>query len=417
MVAIANDNNLTQVNGKAGKGYDGVVRITAGGYYGTGVLLYDGISILTCAHLFTTQSPATSQANIIFTLTEGQRTIESESIYVHPDYSSSDTLTSYDIAILTLSEEAPSSAERYQINHDSTEINSEFDFLGYGDFGLGDVGTSSGNTDRLWARNSFDSDTGALKDRLQVSMGWTPVPEAELVADFDNGLSVNDALGQFLDINNLGLGEVEGIIASGDSGGPAFIDNKIAGVASYGASLAYGGAHPDIDDVQNNTFGEIGIWQRVSFYDEWIDKTLRASWADAPTQASEVITSIQEGDSGTVTAYFLLEIGAPLAEEGSVSYVTRDGTAIAGEDYLQSEGKIVLYPGETHAVIPIEILGDNSIEEDETFFLRVFDPVGGQFANNVSYLEAMRTIVDDDSVSVDLVGTANVLSAEDFFPS
>lgn len=35
-----------------GDGYDGVVRVSFGGYYGTGTLLFDGRAILTAAHLF-----------------------------------------------------------------------------------------------------------------------------------------------------------------------------------------------------------------------------------------------------------------------------------------------------------------------------------------------------------------------------
>ena len=36
----------------AGQGYDGVVRVSSGGSYASGVLLYGGQAILTAAHLF-----------------------------------------------------------------------------------------------------------------------------------------------------------------------------------------------------------------------------------------------------------------------------------------------------------------------------------------------------------------------------
>ena len=43
-----------------GQGYDGVVLVSVGGYYGTGVLLYDGQAVLTAAHLFSHGSSLTT---------------------------------------------------------------------------------------------------------------------------------------------------------------------------------------------------------------------------------------------------------------------------------------------------------------------------------------------------------------------
>jgi hypothetical protein len=79
----------------------------------------------------------------------------------------------------------------------------------------------------------------------------------------------------------------------------------------------------------------------------------------------------------------------------SVDYATRNGSAEAGEDYLAVSGTLNLYPEENQALIPVEIVGDIVEEEDETFFLDVFNPVGGTFAGEVDTLTAMRTIIDD----------------------
>ena len=67
-----------------GEGYDGVVRISSGGYFGTGVLLYDGRAILTAAHLFA--SASSSSADIHFETASGQQKITSSRIEVMPDY-------------------------------------------------------------------------------------------------------------------------------------------------------------------------------------------------------------------------------------------------------------------------------------------------------------------------------------------
>ena len=220
-----------------------------------------------------------------------------------------------------------------------------------------------------------------------------------MVADFDNGTASQDALGLLTNTANLGQGVLEGIIAPGDSGGPAFIASQIAGIASYGASISKQGIHPDIDDVTNSSYGEIAAWQRVSYYQQWIDQTIREQYLNVPTRAQDVQKTVIEGNSDVVYAYFLLEFNGVRSDPNqilSVDFATRDGSALAGKDYLPTSGTLKLYPNEQQAVIPVEVLGDLLVEEDETFFLDVFNPIGGSFGDGVVKLTAMRTIVDDD---------------------
>jgi len=62
-----------------------------------------------------------------------------------------------------------------------------------------------------------------------------------------------------------------------------------------------------------------------------------------------------------------------------VRYKTRDGTAKAqrkGEenaDYIETEGSLNFGPGETEKQIAVSILDDNTYEEDEDFFVDIFD--------------------------------------------
>ncbi|MDD2558066.1 MAG: Calx-beta domain-containing protein, partial [Desulfuromonas sp.] len=185
----------------------------------------------------------------------------------------------------------------------------------------------------------------------------------------------------------------------GDSGGPAFIDGQVAGIASYISSFNINRQSPDIDYKLNSSFGEVAFWQRISTEQQWIDQTVRSFYADAPQTPEEVITRIIEGDSGSTYTYFLLQftgIRSSADEVLSVDYTTRNGSARAGEDYLAVNGTLNLYPGEDQAVIPVEILGDVIPEGDETFYLDIFNPVGGSFGGGIDVLSAMRTILDDD---------------------
>jgi hypothetical protein len=280
-----------------------------------------------------------------------------------------------------------------------------FSFLGYGRTGSGSTGADATSTSgsealRLKATNQFDADGAVLKSFLGGQMSWSPLTGTQLMADFDNGLAVNDALGRLIGRHDLGQGLSEGLIASGDSGGPALIAGQVAGIASYTSNLSLGSIEPDIDTQPNSSFGELAAWQRVSVYQPWIDQNLRANYPNAPSRVEDVQTQVKEGNGGISYAYFLLQFTGIRSNPNqvlSVDYATRDGTALAGSDYLAANGRLNLYPGEDKAVIAVEVLGDPQSEPNETFYLDVFNPVGGNFGPGVVKLMAMRTIINDDA--------------------
>ncbi len=379
-----------------GDGYDGVVLINHNGRQGTGSLLYDGRAILTSAHLF--DGPR-GRVYVTFETAQGLKTLEASQVQLHPGY---DGAGNNDLALVWLPTTAPVTATRYELYRESDEIGQTFALIGYGQVGLGSAGSRPNLLPypvRLKAYNRFDADAATLKHHLGAAMSWEPTADTQLIADFDNGYAAHDALGLLIGQVNLGLGHYEGFIAPGDSGGPAFIQHKVAGIASYVASLAWGRSNPDIDLVTNSSFGEIAAWQRVSAYQQWIDQRLRSNYPDPPSSPQEVKREIYEGDHGTRYAYFLLQftgIRKDPMQVLSVDYSTRDGTALAGNDYLPVSGKLNLYPGETQAVIAVEIIGDTTPEPNEYFYLDLTNPVGGSFGDGVLRLTAVRTIVDDD---------------------
>lgn len=381
-----------------GEGYDGVVRVTAGGYYGTGALLFDGRVLLTVAHLLADRNGA--EVTVHFETAAGSTSRTVSNVLLHPQYQSSSG--NNDLALLWLPTAAPQAADRYALYRDGDELGQVMTLAGYGVPGTGASGVVEdyqGPYLRLQAENRFEAEGAELKAIMGSLMSWSPLAGSQLVADFDNGQSSRDALGQLMGIVDYGQGLDEGMITPGDSGGPAFIDGRIAGIAAYVASLYHNGFSPDPDLEANGTFGELGFWQRVSHYQQWIDQSMRAAWTDAPLSPEEVQFEILEGDSGAVFAYFLVQFhGIRLDPEQwlSVDFTTRDGTARAGEDYIAHSGTLMLYPDETQAVIPVEIIGDTTPEPDETFYLDIFNPVGGSFPNGQVILSAVRTIVDDD---------------------
>jgi Calx-beta domain/Trypsin len=381
----------------AGQGWDGVVRVSVSGRYGSGVLLFDGRAVLTAAHLF---SSVAGMPLVHFETPQGASSVQASGVLLHPLFNPQNL--DHDLALVWLPQSAVAEADRYGQYRGDDEIRQVFNMVGYGMLGTGGTGvlaSASATPVRLHAANQFDADPAMIKSAVGAAMTWLPSPGKQLVADFDNGSAAHDALGVLLGNLDTGTGLSEGLIAPGDSGGPALIGGLVAGIASYTFGLSVAGADPDIDSFDNSSFGEMGAWQRVSAHQQWIDQAMRSHYADAPKTREDVKLVVEEGDAGAQYAYFLLEFSGLRADPNqwlSVDYETRDGTAFADEDYLAVKGTLILYPGENQAVIPVEILGDQVAETDEVFSLAVYNPVGGTFAYGRTELVATRTILNDD---------------------
>ncbi len=91
-----------------------------------------------------------------------------------------------------------------------------------------------------------------------------------------------------------------------------------------------------------------------------------------------------------------VEFGVTLAgssiRAATVSYATRDGTAVAGEDYLAASGTLTFAPGETSRTVPVPLLDDGLPEPAETFAVTLSSPTNATIATAA----ADGTIIDDD---------------------
>ena len=111
--------------------------------------------------------------------------------------------------------------------------------------------------------------------------------------------------------------------------------------------------------------------------------------------------TITEGNVGTTPVYFWVQFNGFRTEPNqivSVNYSTRNGTALAGQDFIANQRTLKIYPNEDHALIMMEVISDNVPEPDETFCLDVFSPVGERFGPDVVQLTAVRTIQNDDAI-------------------
>ncbi len=118
-----------------------------------------------------------------------------------------------------------------------------------------------------------------------------------------------------------------------------------------------------------------------------------------PSQVSEVITRPNEADINHLN-YFLLSIDTTYAVDFSVYYETRDGSAVAGQDYIATSGIATLRAGESDIAIAVEIIADQLAESDENFYLVATQLETGLESENLSRnaieLLAIHTIIDDD---------------------
>jgi len=286
----------------AGGELGGVAKLSVarsdGNYLGSGVLLTTGLHLLTAAHLVTDDAGElnTSSATAWFSDENGPLGIGISAYYVHPDWDGEFFGHGNDIAVVELDSIAPADIDRYEIYTGSDEVGQIGNpKTGYGESGTGDTGSVLAAGTKRAGQNKYDS----TADMMLTALGEEFLPGSVLQYDFDNGLAANDAFGFFFgsEFADLGLGADEVMSAPGDSGGPTFIDGKIAGITSYGVTLAYDdGSTSDVLSGVNNSFGEFGGDTRVSFYQSFINNVLSdGSKPVIPEPSSVVVWGVLAG--------------------------------------------------------------------------------------------------------------------------
>jgi streptogramin lyase len=103
-------------------------------------------------------------------------------------------------------------------------------------------------------------------------------------------------------------------------------------------------------------------------------------------------SALPEGDAGTVTAQFAVNLHPPTDETVTVDYGTSDGNAISPADYQGVSGTLTFGPGDSSEIIEVTVNGDALDEDDETFTVTLSDP---QLAT-INGGTATGTIMDDD---------------------
>jgi CSLREA domain-containing protein len=104
-----------------------------------------------------------------------------------------------------------------------------------------------------------------------------------------------------------------------------------------------------------------------------------------------------EGDAGTRNATFTVRLSSPSANAVTCSYATSSGSATAGSDYASSSGTVTFAPGTVSRTISVAIAGDEVVEANETFFVKLSSPINATLADS----RGTGTIIDDDFPAVE----------------
>ncbi|HYV29872.1 MAG TPA: Calx-beta domain-containing protein, partial [Candidatus Binatia bacterium] len=251
--------------------------------------------------------------------------------------------------------------------HDNTTGNSILGNAIYGNNGLGISLTPLEAIDLPTPNDNLDPDTGPNNlqnfptiTNVSYSSGATLV-EGVLRSTPDQTFAIQIFHNTSPDPSGYGEGEVYAGLATVTAD-----DQGIAGfsfLASGDLPARYFTATAtDLDSGDTSEFSavvrDIGVPPALSIHD----------------------TLVAEGSNGTATAVFTVSLSADSTQTVSVSYSTVNGAALAGSDYLATNGLLSFNPGEVSKTIEVIVTADPQPEPDEDFFVDLRNPANATLA-------------------------------------
>ena len=107
---------------------------------------------------------------------------------------------------------------------------------------------------------------------------------------------------------------------------------------------------------------------------------------------SPVNISVVEGNSGSKTVTFTVDLSRTWSSTVTVGYATANGSATAGQDYTAASGTVTFAAGQTSQQVSVTVLGDVAVEPDETFTVTLSAPSEATLGTATS----TATITNDD---------------------
>ena len=118
--------------------------------------------------------------------------------------------------------------------------------------------------------------------------------------------------------------------------------------------------------------------------------TALATRINGPVGVSVADTTVQEGADAHLD--FVVSLSRAAASTVTVNYRTRNGTAIAGQDFTGTSGTLTFAAGETAKTVAVAVLDDVHDEGSETMKLKLANASGGRITDK----KAIGTITNSD---------------------
>ncbi|HUQ32902.1 MAG TPA: Calx-beta domain-containing protein [Pyrinomonadaceae bacterium] len=205
----------------------------------------------------------------------------------------------------------------------------------------------------------------------------------------------------------VGTALIPSAICPGDDGTPPFnpSDGTIADFIGYGSVVCYEGSGPA--PAPDNTTADFrragGCTDTDNNASDFFTHTPAPRNSASPVNDCSVSTtpnltisdaSLTEGNSGTVTATFTVQLSAPASgSDVTFDIATQNNTATSGSDYVaKSLTNQIIPAGSQTLTFSVTVNGDTAVENDETFFVNVTNVAGA----NVTDGQGLGTIQNDD---------------------
>lgn len=113
---------------------------------------------------------------------------------------------------------------------------------------------------------------------------------------------------------------------------------------------------------------------------------------------------ISEGDSGNSTLTFTVTLDGDLASGVTVDYAFASDTATIGEDFVSPADGTLSFAGTAGETmqVSVDVAGDTTVEQDETFFLNLSNLVAGGLNVSISDAQGVGTINNDDAAEISI---------------
>lgn len=119
--------------------------------------------------------------------------------------------------------------------------------------------------------------------------------------------------------------------------------------------------------------------------------------------------AVAEGSNGLVTAKFTVSLSTTQEHAVSVDFATQDGTAIAGQDYVATNGTLNFEVGETSKAVRVQVTADEPVESEESFSLVLSNPVDATIIKPQGFCTI--TEVRITAISVDTLVSFNTIAS------